>query len=244
MDMSQPPLQPPLHNDYDPLHYRQQQEYQQEGQSSMGMSMPYYESNPPTTMGGGWMYDTTQSLKYEMDQLMFQQHQLYSQIQNLTISLYETERSKEMQQSQIDLLLEQVADAEAYASAESNAALEYKANCTALGNIVSQLQQQIENWEQKCQQVEEDNRCKEEEIETLKEKLKRKEKELENMACGVELARLEKQKQAYHAEYEKKKSARHRGLFHWLFGWIYGDELSEDDSDEELEKLQVCRREL
>jgi DNA repair exonuclease SbcCD ATPase subunit len=110
-----------------------------------------------------------------------------------------------------------------------------------LGYTVSQLQEKIQQWEEKCQELEEDNKCKDEELEKLKENLRKKEKELENMACGIEMARLEKQKQAYNAEYDKKKNRKNRGgVFQWLFGWIYGDDLADiDESDDELEILQV-----
>ena len=214
------------------MHMSQQQPQQQQQQQQQ-------QPDPQQ-----WMEhdQSIRDLQYDIDSLVTHQHDLYTQIQNLTSSLIDTEQNTEMQMSQIDLLLEQVADAEAYASAESNAALEYKTNCTNLGNTIANLQHSIQNLETECLELTDGRTCDREEIRELKEKLKGQDRKLENFACGIEMARLEKQKDAYQTEYERKKRLQKKGFFYWLFG---GDEdgsdegESEDDSDEDLEKLQV-----
>lgn len=175
----------------------------------------------------------------EIDHLVNTQQDLYTEIQNLTSTLVESERTNELHLSQIDLLMEQVADAEAYASAESNAALEFKANCTKLGETIHQMQSNIVSLEEQCRDWNEKSNCQQEEISVLKQKLKKKERELESMACGIEMARLEKQKEEYQAQVARKKSQKSKGFFAWLFGWGYDDDTTYE-SDEELEKLQVC----
>jgi hypothetical protein len=215
------------------MHMSQQQPQQQQQQQQQQQPDPQQ-----------WMEhdQSIRDLQYDIDSLLTHQHDLYTQIQNLTSSLIDTEQNTEMQMSQIDLLLEQVADAEAYASAESNAALEYKTNCTNLGNTIANLQHSIQNLETECLELTDGRTCDREEIRELKENLKGQDRKLENFACGIEMARLEKQKDAYQTEYERKKRLQKKGFFYWLFG---GDEdgsddgESEDDSDEDLEKLQV-----
>jgi hypothetical protein len=213
-------------------------------QMHMSQQQPQQQQQQQQPDPQQWMEhdQSIRDLQYDIDSLVTHQHDLYTQIQNLTSSLIDTEQNTEMQMSQIDLLLEQVADAEAYASAESNAALEYKTNCTNLGNTIANLQHSIQNLETECLELTDGRTCDREEIRELKEKLKGQDRKLENFACGIEMARLEKQKDAYQTEYERKKRLQKKGFFYWLFG---GDEdgsdegESEDDSDEDLEKLQV-----
>jgi len=189
------------------------------------------------------------SLRAEIDSLLSHQYELYSQIHNLTHALSEADQKFDLQMNQIDLLLEQVADAEAHASAESNAALEHKANCTRLGQDILILEQKIAEWEQKFHTLETDKNSRDEEIIDLKNKLKKKERELENMACSIEMARLESEREQNMAQIGKKKKKKNQsdgGLFSWLFGWIWDSDPSakngyvDSDSDnDELEKLQV-----
>jgi len=200
-----------------------------------------YQNQPPQQWMGDDQGQSIYQLQSEIDHLVNHQQDLYGQVQNLTGTLIETERANEMHMSQIDLLLEQVADVEAYASAESNAALEFKANCTALGGTLLGMQSSLQNLEKQCQDLTEGRKCDEEEIQHLNAVMKKKERELENMACGIEMARLGKQKEAYHAEYERKKIKKNGGVFSWLFGWSYDGSYSNDDSesDDEMERLQV-----
>mmetsp|Transcript_22541 Transcript_22541/g.33717 ORF Transcript_22541/g.33717 Transcript_22541/m.33717 type:complete len:987 (+) Transcript_22541:373-3333(+) len=99
-----------------------------------------------------------------------------------------------------------------------------------------------------CTALEEKEQCYIEDIGVLKSKLKEKERELENLACGIEMARLEKQKEKYKEELEKKKKRmqKNRGLIAWLFDYMFGGSSggvgSEDDTDDEIEKLQDLAR--
>lgn len=186
------------------------------------------------------------SLKAEIDSLLSHQYELYSQIHNLTHALSESDRKFDIQMNQIDLLLEQVADAEAHASAESNAALEHKANCTRLGQDILILEQKIAEWDKKYHTLETEKNSKDEEIIDLKNKLKKKERELENMACSIEMARLENEREQNIAQRGKKKNQSSGGFFSWLFGWIWDSDTSgrvgfvdSDSESDELEKLQV-----
>ena len=225
----QPQTMPPQQNYPDDWHMRQM--YAPQQQQSQHQQLETDE--------------TIQSLQSDIDSLLTHQNGLYNNIQNLTTTIQENEQTLKFQVNQIDVLLEQVADAEAYASAESNAALEYKQNCTVLSENVHSLQSQIGELEAKCLNLEKNETCQIDEIGKLKDKVKKKEKELENMACGVEMARLEQQKVKYKEQLQKKKMKKSRGLVSWLFGYIFSSSSSRNDLDnghtaDELEKLQVC----
>ncbi len=230
---SQPPL-PPQQNYPDDWHMHQMYITQQQQQQQQQQHQYQQQSDD----------ETIQSLQADIDSLLSHQNNLYNTIHNLTMTIQDNDQMLQFQLNQIDVLLEQVADAEAYASAESNAALEYKQNCTDLSENINELQSKVDELEGKCKNMEESERCHLEDIEKLKEKLKNKEKELENLACGVEMARLEQQKEKYKEKMEKKKRKQSRGLVSWLFDYIFfgnngKSSMDKDDTDDEVEKLQV-----
>ena len=224
---------PPPPQEYDSWH-NQQMMMTQQNQPPPQHQHQYDQQNQQ------WMEQdqTIRDMQSDIDNLITYQDELYTQVQNLTSSLLSTEHTSEQQLSQIDLLLEQVADAEAYASAESNAALEYKTNCTNLGKSIETLQSSIQNLEQECADLKESAACDADDIALLKKTLKKRERELENMACGIEMARFEKERKDFEEDYEKK--IHKKGFLCWLFGWdsIGGSEDS-GQSDEDLENLQV-----
>jgi DNA repair exonuclease SbcCD ATPase subunit len=230
----QPPL-PPQQSYPDDWHMHQM--YISQQQQHQNQYQQQYQKQPDD--------ETIQSLQADIDSLLSHQNNLYNTIHNLTMTIQDNDQMLQFQLNQIDVLLEQVADAEAYASAESNAALEYKQNCTDLSENIHELQLKVDELEGKCKNMEESERCHLEDIEKLKNKLKKKEKELENLACGVEMARLEQQKEKYKEKMEKKKRKKSRGLVSWLFDCIFlgnngNGSMDEDDTDDEVEKLQVC----
>ena len=224
---------PPPPQEYDSWH-NQQMMMTQQNQPPPQHQHQYDQQNQQ------WMEQdqTIRDMQSDIDNLITYQDELYTQVQNLTSSLLSTEHTSEQQLSQIDLLLEQVADAEAYASAESNAALEYKTNCTNLGKSIETLQSSIQNLEQECADLKESATCDADDIALLKKTLKKRERELENMACGIEMARFEKERKDFEEDYERK--IHKKGFLCWLFGWdsIGGSEDS-GQSDEDLENLQV-----
>ena len=141
-------------------------------------------------------------------------------------------------------LVEQLADAESHASSESMAALEYTRNCTDLAMEIQFLQDQVTEWDEKCQDMQSDWECDLETLEQTKETLKETRTELESLACGIEVARVEAQQERLRTKAEVKR--RHQeskaGLVSWIWSLLVGsngdDEM--DDSDEmELERVQV-----
>lgn len=216
---------------------------------------PYGEyQNPPWHQHPSQHQHSTSELQAEIDSLLSHQYELYSQIHNLTHTLSQSDRKFDIQMNQIDILLEQVADAEAHASAESNAALEHKTNCTRLAQDIITLEQTIEEWEKKYSHIESEKELKDKEIVELKSRLKKKERELENMACGIEMARLENEREE-NSQMERKKNKKKNiqsngGILQWIFGWIWdtgsnsyssttGNSLDSDSDSDEVEKLQV-----
>jgi len=177
-----------------------------------------------------------QSLQSELDSVLMHQKQLCVDITNLTSALIDYEQADELKNSQIDALTERLADAESHASAESNAALEYKENCTELGNTIQHFKGQVDEWETKCSTLVESQKTDRKEIVELKAKVKERELELEELACGIEEARVGEEQQKYWENlHGKRKKNQTGGLVSWLFGWLSN---REDRKYENLEKLQ------
>ncbi len=236
MNMMNPPPPLPQQHQYDEWSAQQQQQQLP--------PQPQYVNQQYADEWGHQQQEHQDYLQSEIDALHSHQHSLYDQIQNLTSTLRDSELKTDRQLNQIDQLLEQVADAEAYASAESNAALEYKANCTALSDTITSMQRELGDWEMKCKDMQEEQDCDRDEIAMLKQALKKKERELEKMACGIEMARLEEQREKYQqAKADRMMNHSSKGFFSWVLSLVFGDDVSssgEDDSDEDLERLQVC----
>ena len=235
---------PPPPNNYDPWHIQQQQE--QPMQHYPQQSNPYDPSTPPPLQEE----ESTSTAEYintlqtEINSLLSHQSELYTQIQNLSSNLLDSEMVTDQYQQSIDTLVEQLADAESHASSESMAALEYKRNCTDLGLDIQYLREQVMELEGKCQDMQKDWDCDLETLEETREALKDTKTELETLSCGIELARVEAQQQRLRTESEvkRRKQGSQGGLVSWLLSLLVGsndDSTMDDSEEEELERVQV-----
>ena len=153
------------------------------------------------------------------------------QIQNLTTSLATFEQREDLHIRQLDVLTERVMDAEAAAAAERNELMEHRANCTELSLTIALLQDELEEWKGRCASLQEQHEKDEERVNELKETLKARDIEVEELASSIERARLTSERENYFTERRQRKK---RGFFAWLFG------IGRDESDDDEERLQVC----
>jgi len=223
---------------------QQQQQYQQEWQdhhkNQVGKDMREQSDNYYL---GQQNEDAIIALQVELDSALAHRNDLYSEVQNMTAILREMEIQSDIQYSEIDALIEKVADAEAHASAESNAALEYKANCTALAQTIDYLQEDIQNWNNKCNDLIHSRECDLEEMNEIKGKLAEREAELEKMACGIEIERVKRERSKYLEEIQRKRKAQKSKnglLWNLFFGWMSNEEYN--DSEEEDASLEELAR--
>ncbi|KAI2489462.1 hypothetical protein MHU86_25122 [Fragilaria crotonensis] len=124
---------------------------------------------------------------------------LLTELENATTLLAAYWQRDDLHMRQLDVLTERVMEAEAAAAAERNSVLEYQANCTELGRTVALLQDEIEEWTNKCRNL------------TLQNE--------------KDAARMEKMKDELKERNRKKKK---RGFFAWLFGINSREEEDED----------------
>ena len=98
--------------------------------------------------------------------------------------------------------------------------------------------------EGKCQDMQKDWDCDLETLEQTREALKDTKTELETLACGIEVARVEAQQERLRTESEvkRRKQGSKGGLVSWLCSLLMGsnyDDAMEDSEEEELERVQV-----
>ena len=144
----------------------------------------------------------------------------------------------------VDTLVERLADAESHASSESMAALEYKLNCTDLAMEIQVLEEKVVEWEERCQDMQSDWECDLETLEQTQETLRETRAELETMACGIEVARVEAHQERLRtkAEVKRRNKESNGGLVSWIWSLLVGsngDDEMEDSEEVELERVQV-----
>jgi len=172
-------------------------------------------------------------MQHQLEEFLAREHELMGQIQNLTTSLQTFEQREDLHVRQLDVLTERVMDAEAAAAAERNELMEYRANCTELGHTIALMQDELEEWKMRCATFQEQHEQDEEKMKEIKETLKERDNEVEELASSIETARLTTERENYFAERRQRKQ---RGFFAWLFG------IGRDDSDDDEERLQVRRQ--
>ena len=159
-------------------------------------------------------------LQEELTDSLNREASLVAQLDNLTASAGAMEQREELHKHQLDVLTERVVDGEASAAEERNLLVEYKANCTALGRTILEMQGDMEEWQERCNEwakkYEEDN----EKLSELKQAVKRKQSEAEDLAIAMEDLRMTEQRRK---QYTTKKGTKSSGgLFSWmlsLFGF-------------------------
>ena len=91
-------------------------------------------------------------------------------------------------------------DAEAAAAAERNELMEHRANCTELGRTIAVLKDELQEWKMKCATLQEQHERDEEKVKEIKETLKERDYEVEELAASIETARLTTERESYFAE--------------------------------------------
>ena len=178
--------------------------------------------------------DDFQRIQCLLDETLTRESELLGHVQNLTSSLATFQQREDLHTRQLDVLTERVMDAEAQTASERNALLEYQANCTELGRSIAVLNDEIIEWESKCEKLTSQHELDEFKLAEMIDEVKARNTEVEQLATIVEKARLTDERDRYMSERNRKK--KQRGFFAWLFG------VGGDDGDED-ERLQVSSKE-
>ena len=178
-----------------------------------------------------------QKLLYDLDESTLREMTLTHELHNVTVQL-------ESLLIRTDVLTERLADNEANFNFVHNRNIELDANCTALTELVSELQSQIETYAAEKAGYAEANEEKEKTMKELREELRKVTDELEQLACLVETERFEDEKSKYLENLKKKQQQKRkkRGFWSWLFGFGSDDDAENDyDSMEASERTRAAR---
>lgn len=170
-------------------------------------------------------------LRAELDESYQREGNLMSELDNLTASIVVMEQREELHIRQLDVLTERVMDVEAQAAEDRNLLTTYEANCTALGRTVATLQEELEDWQKRCNEFAERQDADQEAIQNLKRKIKEKEAEAEDIAIAIENVRLaEKRRESS----QRKGARRSGGLFTWFLGFFVSTDPGYDEAMREV----------
>ena len=175
-----------------------------------------------------------QRMQRLLDETLTRESELLGHVQNLTSSLAIFQQREDLHTRQLDVLTERVMDAEAQTASERNTLLENQANCTELGRLIAVLNDEINEWELKCEKLSAQHESDEFKLAEMIDEVKARNTEVEQFATTIEKARLADERDRYVSERNRKK--KQRGFFAWLFG------VGGDDGDED-ERLQVSSKE-
>ena len=228
-----------------PWMYRQQQQQQQQQPPpppnfpNQQQQRPYNPSNNYATNQNNYIDpDMYQKLLYDLDESTLREMTLTHELHNVTVQL-------ESLLIRTDVLTERLADNEANFNFVHNRNIELDANCTALTELVAELQSQIETYAAEKAGFAEANEEKDKTMKELREELRKVTDELEQLACLVETERFEDEKSKYLENLKKKQQQKRkkRGFWSWLFGFGSDDDAAENDYDsmEASERTRAAR---
>ena len=232
---------PPLPGYHDPWHGmdpRHQQQQQQMQAQYEDWEAGVDQSGITGTIGGS--NDAIEYLQSELEASAGREADLMHQIGNLTSTLSAAKDTANGRLHTIDVLTERIAETEARAAAEGNAAKELKANCTELADTALKLRKETTRWEEKCAALEEQSACDAKEVQELREELGRKQAELEDLACAIEEDRVDAERERYLEEIRQRR--KKRGFLAVLFGGIFGK--GYDEEEERLKAQELARSTL
>lgn len=173
-------------------------------------------------------------------QAAFQREQaLLQELHNLTANAAGLQRREELHLHQLDVLTERVMDVEAAGARDRNVSLELQANCTALALQLAEHESELQEWQQKCNELVELRSQDEAKIRELKKKYKAAARESEELAEMIERHRLRDEGTEFHHTKKKKKR---RGFFAWLFGFGSVSDHDGFGNDEAYEEMQEAAR--
>lgn len=177
------------------------------------------------------------ALQSELEETAAREAELLYQVSNLTASLGAARDAATGRLHTIDVLTERISETEARAASESNAALELRANCTNLAKTVQQLQEEASAREERCALLEEQKACDVKLLNELRDEIRKKQSELEDLACAIEEDRADAERERYLEEIRQRR--KKRGFFGTIFGAIFGKGY---DEEEERAKAQELAR--
>lgn len=221
----QPPPPPP------PQQWEQQQQ-EQPYYDSYGQPMdPYALDQQQQQYESDLFY-----LQEELTESLTREHSLVSQLDNLTRTALALEQREELHKHQLDVLTERVVDVEARSADDRTLLIEYEVNCTALGATILGLQEDLEEWQERCQEWSQKHEADQEKLDELKRAIKEKVSEAEDLAIAMEELRITEERRRQDVG---KANAKKGGLVSWVFGWMgfgkssakskrYDDEVRED----------------
>jgi hypothetical protein len=214
-------------------HQQQMQPPQQQQQQQGWMGPP-----PNEYGGGGWeqqqYYDEHSNqyhpmmLQEELEESLVRETDLIGQLDNMTAVVVIMEQREDLHMRQLDVLTERVMDVEAQGAEDRNLLVEYESNCTALGRNIATLQNDLDEWQKRCNEFTERHEADSEKLTELKRLVKGKESEAEDLAIAIENLRLAEKRRAASSKRTQKK----QGLLSWLFGGWFSS--SSDDEYEEV----------
>ena len=178
------------------------------------------------------------ALQSELEATAAREAELLHQLSNLTASLGAARDAATGRLHTIDVLTERISETEARAASESNVALELRANCTNLAKMVQQLQEESSAREERCVLLEEQKACDDKLLDELRDEIRKKQSELEDLACAIEEDRADAERERYLEEIRQHRKKR-TSLLGTIFGAIFGKGY---DEEEERAKAQELAR--
>ena len=195
---------------------------------------PYYNQyyDDPSSMMDGNYYNSVHNDNVDDDSMMTT---LSVQLANVTSDLEACRALADERLHQIDVLREQLADAESFAASESNAALEAKSNATALYEQNLKIKHMLEDWKGRCEGLQSALKNVTLEKEDACEALDEKKDELEALASAIEAARLQDNARQLLALDD-------RGFFQRLFDGIFVLKQSKGSGSDRVKAAQELSR--
>lgn len=174
-------------------------------------------------------------LRAELDESLAREGDLIAQMDNLTAAIVYMEQREELHMRQLDVLTERVMDVEAQAAQDRNLLALYEANCTALGQAMGTLQEEVESWQQRCNEFAERHEADQETLKDLKRQIKEKQSEAEDLAIAIENVRLAERRR----EASQSRKTSRRGVFSWFLSFFVSEDSDYDESMRDVSMIKT-----
>lgn len=197
-----------------------------------------YESNDHTQQ----QY-LTNYLQDELNHSLARESSLILQLDNLTSAFVVMEEREELHMRQLDVLTERLIDVEAQAAEDRCFLAELEGNCTASGNTIGDLQEDLDEWQKKCQEYQKRHEDDKKMLAELQKAIKDKQAESEELAIAMEQLRMiEKRK---NVNYPARISQKQGGLIGWVLSWFgMGGDIERYDGEIREESYEMAKSTL
>jgi len=177
-------------------------------------------------------------LQDELSESLTRENSLVHQLDNLTSTAVAMEQREELHKHQLDVLTERIVDVETRSADDRTLLIEYEANCTALGTTILALQDDLDEWQERCHEWNQKNEDDQEKLSELRQAIKKKVSEAEDLAIAMEELRMTEKRR--HQSTTKANAKRSGGLLSWMWSMSgfgsssksknnrYDDEIRED----------------